>query len=304
MNYLIGYKDAEKNYGHEDPLLKEFTYGESGANTEKLLRVQKGDYLFFHKTIFDKRYITAYYVIEEVMLVEKVKSNHLITKKYENPHLKKEIEQLTPNECIAFGNPILSKTLQVPLEITPELLSNLSRPANLNPNQTLLAAISSALRTWKELDNLDLDYLLNMIELCEGRGRLTNKIISSDEVFQVLERDIEKFIANNPAILNPNYILEKSQLIFSDESRLDLLLKDTSNNEFIVVEIKKGQIDRNALNQIKHYIRLCKEELKLSTVKGILIGNGVSTSFEEEISKAKKDGIIVRTYGWKFTLKK
>ena len=53
MNYLIGYKDAEKNFGHEDPLLKEFTYGESGVNTEKLLRVQKGDYLLFHKTIFD-----------------------------------------------------------------------------------------------------------------------------------------------------------------------------------------------------------------------------------------------------------
>ena len=30
MNYLIGYKDAERNFGHEDPMLTEYTYGESG----------------------------------------------------------------------------------------------------------------------------------------------------------------------------------------------------------------------------------------------------------------------------------
>ncbi|WP_394238311.1 endonuclease NucS domain-containing protein [Niallia oryzisoli] len=304
MNFLIGYKDAEKNFGHEDPMLKEYTYGESGANKEKLIKVQKGDYLFFHKTIHDKRYITAYYVIEDVMLVKNAKKNRLLTNKYENPHLKKEIEQLTETECVAFGNPIFSKILHVPLEITPELLSELSRPANLNHNQTtLLAAISSSLRAWKELNNSDIDYLLNLIQQSENKGRLTNNIITSEEVFQILERDIEKFIASNPSILNPNYVLEKSQLIFSDESRLDLLLKDFSNDEYIVVEIKKGLIDRNALNQIKHYIKLCKEELKLSSVKGILVGSGVSSYFEEDISKAKKDGINVRSYGWQFALK-
>jgi hypothetical protein len=42
LNYLIGYKDAEQNCGHEDPVLTEYTYGESGSNTEKLLKVQKG----------------------------------------------------------------------------------------------------------------------------------------------------------------------------------------------------------------------------------------------------------------------
>ena len=302
MNYLVGYKDADKNYGHEDPMIKEYTYGESGANTEKLLKVKKGDYLFFHKTIYDKRYITSYYVIEEVLLVKNAKQNSLITNKYDNPHLKKELKQLKLNECIAFGNPILSKSLQVPLEISSDLLSKLSKPANLNPNQTLLAAISSSLRTWKELNQTDVDYLLNLINKNENKGRLSNKKLTSDEVFQVLERDIEKFIASNPTILDPHFKLEKSQLIFSDESRLDLLLKDTLKNEYIVVEIKKGLIDRNALNQIKHYIKLCREELNLNPVKGILIGSDISTAFEEEINKAKKDGITVRKYGWSFTI--
>ena len=259
MNYLIGYKDAERNFGHEDPMLTEYTYGESGANTDKLQKVQKGDFLFFHKTIHNKRYITAYYLVEEVVIVKDIKQNRLIMNKYDNPHLKKEIHQLTPSECIAFGNPIQSKVLQVPLEITPELLSKLSRPANLNPNQSLLSAISSALRTWKELNPSDINLLLDLIEQNESKGRLTNRVLTAEEVFQILERDIEKFIISNPSILDVNYKIEKSQHIFSDESRLDLLLRDTTNNEFIVLEIKKGPIDRNALNQIKHYIKLCKK---------------------------------------------
>ncbi|MFK4416714.1 MULTISPECIES: endonuclease NucS domain-containing protein [Bacillus] len=302
MNYLIGYKDAERNFGHEDPMLTEYTYGESGANTDKLQKVQKGDFLFFHKTIHNKRYITAYYLVEEVVIVKDIKQNRLIMNKYDNPHLKKEIQQLTPSECIAFGNPIQSKVLQVPLEITPELLSKLSRPANLNPNQSLLSAISSALRTWKELNPSDINLLLDLIEQNESKGRLTNRVLTAEEVFQILERDIEKFIISNPSILDVNYTIEKSQHIFSDESRLDLLLRDTTNNEFIVVEIKKGAIDRNALNQIKHYIKLCKEELKLNTVKGILVGSGIAPSFEDDINKAKQDGIIVRNYGWGFTI--
>ncbi|MGE6366908.1 endonuclease NucS domain-containing protein [Bacillus paramycoides] len=302
MNYLIGYKDAERNFGHEDPMLKEYTYGESKSNAEKLLKVKKGNFLFFHKTVHNKRYITAYYLVEEVALVKNIKHNQLIMKKYDNPHLKKELAQLTPGECIVFGNPILSKVLQVPLEITPELLSELSRPANLNSGQNLLSAISSALRTWKELNQSDINLLLDLIEKNESKGRLTNRVLTAEEVFQILERDIEKFIISNPTILSENYTIEKSQHIFSDESRLDLLLRDTTNNEFIVVEIKKGPIDRNALNQIKHYIKLCKKELQLNTVKGILVGNGISPSFEDDISKAKKDGIIVRNYGWKFTI--
>lgn len=48
MNYLIGYKDAEQNFGHEDPMLTEYTYGEPGSNTEKLLKVQKGDLLLIN----------------------------------------------------------------------------------------------------------------------------------------------------------------------------------------------------------------------------------------------------------------
>lgn len=300
MNFLISYLDAEQNYGHEDPMLSEFTYGESSNNALNLLKVNKGDYLFFHKTINKKRFITSYFVIEDVMLVKDAQKNLLIANKFNNPHLKKDT--LNKNECIAFGNPILSRVLDVPLEITPELLSKLSKPANLNPNQPLLSAISSALRTWKQLNSKDIDFLLEMINLNNNKSRLTDTILSTSEVFQVLERDIEKYIISNPTILNPNYILVKAQMTFSDDSRLDLLLKDKINNDYIVVEIKKGTIDRQALNQIKHYIKLCKKELGYTTVKGILIGNSISKYYEADIAKAKKEGITTHTYGWKFTI--
>lgn len=35
MNFLIGYLDAERNNGHEDPMLNEFTYGESSNNIQR-----------------------------------------------------------------------------------------------------------------------------------------------------------------------------------------------------------------------------------------------------------------------------
>ena len=54
MNYLIGYKDAERNFGHEDPMLTEYTYGESGANTDKLQKYKRE--IFYS---FIKQYITS-----------------------------------------------------------------------------------------------------------------------------------------------------------------------------------------------------------------------------------------------------
>ncbi|MEY9979906.1 endonuclease NucS domain-containing protein [Lysinibacillus sp. RC79] len=302
MNFLIGYLDAERNNGHEDPMLSEFTYGESSNNALNLLKVNKEDFLFFHKAVNNKRFITAYFYVEDIMLVKDAQKNLLITSKFNNPHLKKDASLLKKNECIAFGNPIFSRVLDVPLEITPELLSKLSKPAKLNSNQPPLSAISSALRTWKQLNSADINFFLDMIKVNNNKSRLTNNILSSSEVFQILERDIEKFIASEPTILNPNYILEKSQMVFSDDSRLDLLLIDPINNEYIVVEIKKDTIDRQALDQIKHYIKLCQKELGYTNVKGILIGSSISKYYEADILKAEKDGITTLTYGWKFAI--
>lgn len=302
-NYLIGYVEAEKNNGHEDPLLNEFTYGDLKTNGEKLLCLKKGDLLFFHKTIYDKRYITAYYWVEEVHLVNNLINDPFILEKFNNHHLKKQISQLDTSEAIVFGNPIRSRVLENPLEITPNILKQLSRKANLNPNQTPLAAITSALRTWKELDDKDVTLLLDLINENEKSGRLSNTTLSTEEVFQILERDIEKFIAKNPEILGHGYILEKQQHVFSDDSRLDLLLYDQMNDYRVVVEIKKGMIGREAKQQIKHYMKLCKNELGYYNIKGIIVCAGILPYFESELLEAKKDNIFVKTFGWNFNIK-
>jgi hypothetical protein len=301
-NYFISYIEPEKNNGHEDPMLQEFTFGDLKLNGEKLLGLSRGDYLFFHKTIYNKRYITAYYWVEEVHLVQSVLNDPLIMEKYHNHHLKKKPSQLDCNEAVVFGNPIRSKVLDVPLEITEDLLNNLSKKANLNPNQSPLAAMSSALRTWKELNEADVKLLLHLIKDNEKAGRLTKNILSTEEVFQVLERDIEKFIARNPEVLGEGYTLERQQHIFSDDSRLDLLLNDPTRNCKIVVEIKKGNIGREAKQQIKHYMKLCKEELGLTDVRGIIVCAGISPFFESELLDARKENIYVKNFGWKFDI--
>lgn len=298
-NYLIGYVDPEKNRGHEDPVLNEFTYGDI-KNGEKLLSLKKGDFLFFHKTIFDKRYITAYYVVEEVHLVKNIVSDSLITNTFNNSHLKKPITKLSINEAIVFGNPIRSRKLDVPLEITEKLLSNLSKKANLNSKQTKLSAISSALRKWKLLNKSDIELLLNEIQTNEIAGRLTKTVISTQEVTQVLERDIEKFIVLDPKIFGDGVTIEKKQHVFSDESRLDLLLYDKLSDSRIVVEIKKGKIGREAKRQIKHYMNLCIDELNYKNVKGIIICAGILPLYEKELLEAKKENISIQTFGWKF----
>ncbi|AMM95770.1 hypothetical protein UP17_25385 (plasmid) [Peribacillus simplex] len=298
-SYLIGYIDPEKNNGHEDPMFQEFTYGDLKINGDKLLALNKGEYLFFHKTIYDKRYITAYYFVEEVRRVKEVIDDPLIMDNYNNHHLKKKKELLHSSETIVFGNPIRSKVLEVPLELNERLLKQLSRPANLNPNQTTLAAISSALRTWKELSSNDIKLLFGLIKENEKEGRLNNKLLSTEEVFQVLERDIEKYIASNPEILGHGLKLLKQQYIFSDDSRLDLLLINPLNDEVIVVEIKKNKIGREAKQQIKHYMKLCSTELGYLNVKGFIVCPGILPYFEEEMVAAKKENIYVKAFGWK-----
>lgn len=299
-NYLIGYKDPEKNNGHEDPMLNEFTYGDLKINGEKLLTLKKGDFLFFHKTIFDKRYITAFFFVEEVHLVKNILQDLLIIDKYNNHHLQKNSSQLSINETVVFGNPLRSKALDVPLEITEEVLNLLSRKANLNPSQTKLAAISSALRTWKELDSKDVNILLSLIQANEKAGRLTNTVISTEEVSQILERDIEKFIIRYPETFGEDVVVEKQQYVFSDESRLDLLLHDKKTGCRIVVEIKKGRIGRETKQQIKHYMNLCKNELGYSDVKGIIVCAGILPLYENDLLEARKENIFTQKYGWRF----
>ena len=86
MNLLIPYVYL---YGHNDPLFKEFTYGDVKTRARKLRNsLKKGDYVFFHTSIGGKKYITAYYVVDRVLDTAEAIKDRNIRVKYNNPHIR------------------------------------------------------------------------------------------------------------------------------------------------------------------------------------------------------------------------
>ena len=85
MNLLMPYVPL---YGHEDPLLSEFTYGDCDARARKLKKdLEKGDYVFFHTRIDGRKHITAYCVRDRVLDSPVPGRDRNITGKYRDPHL-------------------------------------------------------------------------------------------------------------------------------------------------------------------------------------------------------------------------
>jgi hypothetical protein len=306
-NYLIPYVDPRKLEGHEDPMLDEFTYGDVNARGKKLLEeVGKGDFLFFHTSSRNRRIITAYYCVEEVMLVSEARENTLISTKYRNPHLKKEPE--SEYDALVFGNPIRSFKLKTPLQLTPGILSKLSNPANLNSGQTEFAAISSALRSWKELDRNDVEMFMSEINNLQMEERLKDVYLSNEEILQLDEIDIEDYLVNNPKNLDSNYEYVDRQIVLDSKLRIDVLLKNEKNKELIVVEIKKGMIGKEVYKQISDYIKELKPQVRtqygMERIKGIIVCNGILPAFEDFYYElvTKKD-IDVMFYAWKFSFR-
>lgn len=302
-SYLIGYVESKEIRDHKDPLFSEYTYGDVKENGRKLLtNVKKGDYLFFHRSIRNKRFITAYYVVEEVFSVVQAKNNNLIKLKYKNPHLFEP--EVSKDDSIVFGNPITSNFLERPLELSKAILNGLSRKPNFNPNQTELASITSALRTWKELSNGDVRYLLDLIEKNQIQSYLYDTYLSSDEIRQIDEADIEKFLCNNPQVFGAGLKLFKQQDILGDGTRLDLLLINNQTDELIVVEIKKGSLGKEVYNQIRNYIKEVKIKYGNEKVRGIIVGSDILPTYEDfYLDKINHGKISIFLYGWKFSVR-
>lgn len=283
-SYLIPYIDPRKMDGHEDPMFDEYTYGDVGRRGKILIdKVKKGDFLFFHTRSKNQRIITAYYYVEEVMPVAVARDDDQIKIKYRNPHLKTEL--LGRNDTIVFGNPVRSLKLRTPLPLTRSILNKFSRKVNLNNKQTELAAISSALRSWKELDKDDVDMLIKEISVLQKEERLKDIYLSNEEILQLDEIDIEDFLVYNPKNLNKDYEYIDRQVVLNSNRRIDVLLKNKIKKELIVVEIKKGLIGKDVYKQIQDYMkeigRKAKTKYGLDKVKGIIVCNGILPTFEE-----------------------
>jgi hypothetical protein len=298
MNLLIPYVHL---YNHPDPLFDEFTYGDGGRRARKLRNdLNKGDYVFFHTSMGGKKYITGYYVVERIIDTIDVIKNRILSSKYQNPHIHEVRTGMVPKEednVILFGDPITSKILRKPLLFNKALAQELSLDIKFSINRTETQAIGSATRAWRKLSDKDVDILLDAIDSLEKDIVGVNTILSTDEVTEVIEKDIEGFIENNPSIIGKSMTLKKRQLDTS-VGRIDLLFEDKQGNP-TVVELKLNRIGRDAVSQLRRYMKWIKKQTK-KDVSGFIVCKGVMPAFEKDLKELTDIKIFL--YGWQLSV--
>jgi len=294
MNLLIPYVYL---YDHPDPLFDEFTYGDIRARARKLKRdLEKGDYVFFHTSIRGKKYITAYYVVDRVLdTAEAIKDRNILAK-YKSPHISEILSAERTDEyddVMLFGDPITSRVLERPLLFDRTLAEKLSLAIKFPEGRTETQVIGSATRSWRELTDKDVEVLLEAIKSSEKEVPGIETVLSTDEVTEVIEKDLERFIERNPSLIGETLEIKRRQL-HTPVGRIDLLLEDEKGN-LIVVELKLNRIGRDAINQLRRYMNWVKRETE-KEVAGVIVCKGVMPAFEEEFKKLKN--IRIFCYGW------
>jgi len=288
-SYLIPYLDPRKIGGHDDPRLDEYTYGDGGKIRGGILlnKVARGDFLFFHTNMKGRNVVTAYFCVERSMLTTDAKRDPLIAQKYRNPHLA--YDDPGQHDTIVFGNVIYSRALAHPFTLAPDIQGALSRrPKSIS-------------RPWVKLDSTDVELLLSRIEASEKEGFLKDTFLSTGEVQQIMEEDIETFIQSNPHVLGAALRFFRRQHVLQSGDRADLILED--NDGLMVVEIKKGAIGREAFQQVSKYLRQVRTEFGRSA-RAVIVCGDVLPAFEQFFqSKIEQRKIEIYLYSWKFNVR-
>ncbi|HCK67327.1 MAG TPA: hypothetical protein DHW49_13790 [Anaerolineae bacterium] len=289
MNLLIPYIQLPK----PDPVLDEFTYGDVNQRARKLKSLRMGDYVFFHTSWGGKRYITSYFIVNRVLNTSEVVKDKLLNKKYVNPHISdyKKSNQKNREDVILFGDPITSRVLDVPLLFDSRLVKKLSLNVKFLGNHPEMQDISSATRAWRELTTKDVNILLKNINI---KKKTIKRLMSSEEVSETIEKDIEDFIAKNPILIGKGLKLINRQLHI-ESGIVDLLFEDKKNN-ITIVEVKLNRVGRDAIQQIQRYLQEFREREKNKKIHGVIVCSGVMPAYEKDIRKQKK--IQILTYGW------
>jgi hypothetical protein len=295
MNYLIPYIHLIP----PDPAFAEYTYGEGGRRAHQLKEnVKKGDYLFFHTSKGGKKYITAYYVVDRILDTIKIVQEELVPlNKFHNPHLDEYRQgKITQDEVnvIVFGDPILSYILPKPLPFNQELSNKLSLNIRFPANASETQAIGRATRAWRCLSKNNVDTLIAEIKHFEDNQPTIMPLMSSEEVAETLERDIEDYLANNPQLIGKNLTLVGPQWEIAS-GRIDLLFKDDCEN-WIVVEVKLNRIGRDALRQVKGYVDDLAKIKGHRKIEGVLVCSGIMPAYEDEILIQREIKVLI--YGW------
>jgi len=302
MHLLIPYV---KLPNHNDPVFEEFTYGDRCARGRRLRKLKPGDLLFFHTTIGKRKCITAYYEVARVMATEDVVKDAKLVGKYKNPHIARWQEgEGVPDDTIVFGDPITSRVLAKPLPLDRKLAIRLSLKIPFSKDRPENLVIASATRAWRRLTDKDVNVLLRTIRKWEDAATeeslSADSLLTTEEVAQVVEKHLEDLLVRQPALLHDSVKSVKRQ-VETDEGRVDIILETTSGNR-IVVEIKLHRIGRNAVKQVRKYMKWAKKGWNGKKVRGIIVCEGVLPAFAEDVVKLKD--IDVFCYGWQLKLRK
>jgi hypothetical protein len=198
---------------------------------------------------------------------------------------------------MVFGDPITSTVLDRPLVFDRALAEKLSLGIRFAEGRTDTQAIGSATRAWRELTNEDVTILLGAIRCSETEVLPPEPFLSADEVAEVIEKDIEKYIETNPSLIGESLELTGRQ-VDTEVGRIDLLFEDERDN-LVVVELKVGKIGRDAPQQLKGYME-CMRKQTGKEVAGVMVCAGVMPAFEQDL-KTLKD-IRIFCYGWKLAV--
>lgn len=124
-------------------------------------------------------------------------------------------------------------------------------------------------------------------------------ILTTEEVSQVVEKHIEGLLATNPSLIRHSVTSVKRQ-VETDEGRIDLLL-DTKSGHITVIEVKLHRIGRDAVKQLRNYMKWVRKGRQKQSVSGVLVCEGVLPAFTEDLVKLKD--IKVMCYGWQLKLR-
>ncbi len=262
VNLLIPYVRLPD---HLDPLLDEFTYGDVETRANKLKKdLKKGEYVFFHTTTRGRHYITAFYVVDRVLDTSEAAKDKLIAAKYENPHIPEFLEgERSGDDVLLFGDPILSRKLPRPLPFDKRLAERLSLEIPFTPERSELSCIASATRQWRELTKEDVKILLQEIQEIGTTSMISQALLSTDEVEELCEIDLEKLIARNPDLLEKGLTLHARHFEVTAADEIDLLFTD-KKGDYVVVELKLESVGRRALTQTRRYIHEIKKPRRMT----------------------------------------
>ena len=78
------------------------------------------------------------------------------------------------------------------------------------------------------------------------------------------------------------------------------MLFEDGNGDWIVVEVKLNKIGRNAVRQIKKYIKDLEKLEPKKNISGIIVCPGLMSAYEDEIQT--QSAIKILAFGWELRL--